>query len=300
AALRGTPLARAARRALAAATACRPSTAGLKRLTGLKGMVAGHAVAFDAGTGALIGWTTPAGRTLAARTHPLGHFHYQIFSPADVERWYEVYPVNKDVTGSWARPDFTKHGYEKLRGIRAQRWSGPVTGAWVESDADCGRVLLRLTPPAVAHRKFGCPREVFVTWTFAADPATPTTVQLQWLGKSACRIPEAAWFSFTPRLNRPNAWRLLKLGETIDPRDVVRRGNRRLHGVEAAVHPDLTIRPHHTPLVRLGEPTLYDFCQDLPDLRAGLHFNVVNNVWATNFVQWTDDDIRADFSLLLS
>lgn len=297
AALRGTPLARAARRALANGTAQRPRTASLKRLNDLRGTVAGHALAFDPRTGALVRWKTSDGRTLADRSHPLGHFHYQIFSPADVDRWYEVYPVNKDVTGSWARPDFTKHGYEKLRGIRPQRWSGRVTGAWVESDADRGRVLLRLTPPAIAHREFGCPREVFVAWTFAADPAAPTTVTLQWFDKSACRIPEAAWFSFTPRVTRPQAWRLVKLGETIDPRDVVRRGNRRLHGVEAVVHPDLAIRPHHTPLVRLGEPTLYDFRQDPPDLRAGLHFNLVNNTWGTNFVQWTDDDGRFEFTL---
>ncbi len=297
AALRGTPLIGPARRALAACAARRPRTAGMTRLTGLRGKIAGHTVAFEPSTGALVRWTTPAGQTLADRSHPLGHFHYQIFSPADVERWYEVYPVNKEVTGSWARPDFTKHGYEKLRGIRAQRWSGRVTGAWVESDDHRGRVVLRLAPPAVANRDFGCPREVFITWTFAADPATPTTVTLQGFGKSACRIPEAAWFSFTPRLRRPSAWRLIKTGETIDPRDVVRRGNRRLHGVETVVHPNLTIRPHHTPLVRLGEPTLYDFRQDPPDLRGGLHFNLVNNTWATNFVQWTDDDVRFEFTL---
>lgn len=300
AALRGTPLARTARRALAACAPQRPRTAGMRRLPVLGGKVAGHTVAFDPATGALTRWLTPDGRTLADRTHPLGHFHYQIFSPADVERWYEVYPVNKDVTGSWARPDFTKHGYERIRGIRAQRWSGRVTGAWAEADEHSGRVLLRLAPPTIAHRDFGCPREVFVAWTFAADPAAPTTVQFQWFAKPACRIPEAAWFSFNPRLSRPSAWRLHKTGETIDPRDVVRRGNRRLHGVEAAVHSDLTIRPHHTPLVRLGEPTLYDFPQDQPDLRAGLHFNLVNNTWGTNFVQWTDDDMRADFSLLHS
>jgi hypothetical protein len=297
AALRGTPLAREARRTLTACTARKPVTSGLARFSGLRGTLAGHAVAFDPRTGALIRWTTPDGRTLAGRSHALGHFHYQIFSPADVERWYEIYPVNKEVTGSWARPDFTKHGYEKLRGIRARRWSGRVTGAWVDSDEDRGRVVLRLVPPAIAHRKFGCPREVFVSWTFAADPAAPTTVTLQWFGKSACRIPEAAWFSFTPRLSRTSAWRLLKTGEAIDPRDVVRRGNRRLHGVETVVHPNLTIRPHHTPLVRLGEPTLYDFRQDRPDLRDGLHFNLVNNTWATNFVQWTDDDVKFKFTL---
>jgi hypothetical protein len=49
--------------------------------------------------------------------------------------------------------------------------------------------------------------------------------------------------------------------------------------------------------VRLGEPTLYDFRQDRPDLRDGLHFNLVNNTWATNFVQWTDDDVKFKFTL---
>ncbi len=44
------------------------------------------------------------------------------------------------------------------------------------------------------------------------------------------------------------------------------------------------------------ETTLYDFSQDQPDFRAGLHFNVVNNVWAANFVPWADDDVRFVFT----
>lgn len=297
AALKNSPLAREARRAVASCKPSLPRTRNLTPLQRLRFTASGHRITFDRCTGALIGWTTPAGQTLADRQHPLGCFGYQIFSVADVERWYEAYPINKDHTGSWARPDFTKFGYEKTKGIHAQRWSGRVNGAWMDETNGATRLCLQLNLPGMASSDFGGPREVFIEWHFASNPAAATTVTLQWFGKPVCRIPEAAWFSFKPRLSRPRDWRLIKLGEIIDPMDVVPLGNHRLHAVERVEHPALSIISHHAPLVRLGEPTLFDFPQNRPDLRGGLHFNLVNNQWGTNFVQWTDDDAKFTFTL---
>jgi hypothetical protein len=256
---------------------------------------AGHALAFDA-RGALTGWQLPDGRVLADATHPLGLFGYQVFSPADCERWYRTYAVNHAMTDSWARPDLTKFGYEKITGVRAQRWHARLVDLRLDTAGDAPRVLATLAGPAAAVREFGCPAELTVEWTLPGG-FRPMTATLQWFGKPACRIPEAAWFSFVPRLARPRDWRLVKLGAAVDPRGVVARGNRHLHAIERAVHPGLTLVSRHAPVVALEKATLLEFRQGQPDLRRGLHFSLVNNAWGTNFVQWCGDDLRFAFQL---
>jgi hypothetical protein len=289
------PLRRDAQAAIAACRARRTTALGFRPLPGRQLTCAGHDLAFDA-RGALTGWRLPDGRVLADATHPLGLFSYQVFSPADCERWFQTYAVNHAATDSWARPDFTKFGYEKMRGVRARRWHARLVDLQWSDAGDAPRVRARLQGPADAVRNFGCPAELTVEWTLPHG-FRPMTVALQWFGKPASRIPEAAWLSFVPRLARPRDWRLVKLGATVDPRDVVARGNRHLHAIERAVHLGLTLVNRHTPVVALEQPTLLEFRQRQPDLRGGLHFNLVNNAWGTNFVQWCKDDVRFEFEL---
>jgi hypothetical protein len=219
-----------------------------------------------------------------------------VFSPADCERWYRTYAINHAATDSWARPDFTKFGYEQLSGIRARQWSAKLVSLRLDETGDAPRFLATLRGPADAVKNFGCPAELTIAWALPHGFA-PMRVTLQWFGKPANRIPEAAWFSFVPRVGRPRDWRLVKLGGSIDPRQVVARGNRHLHAIERAVHPAVTVVSRHAPVVALGRATLIEFRQQPPDLRRGLHFNLVNNTWSTNFVQWCGDDLRFDFEL---
>ncbi len=295
AALPTRPWRQAAQAAVAACRPIQPARAGLAPAAGNRVTVAGHELQFDQ-RGALVRWRTPAGRELAGRGHLLGLFSYQIFSPADYERWFRTYVVNHAATETWSRPDFTKFGYEKLRGVRARRWHAELVSIAVHATASVPRVILRLRGPAEANREFGCPRELTIEWTLPGDFA-PARVTLQWFGKPASRIPEAAWFSFLPPVPDSTRWRLIKLGALVDPRRVVPRGNRRIHAIERAVHPALTIVNRHAPVVALDRATLLDFRPEPPDLRRGLHFNLVNNVWGTNFVQWTEDDARFEFDL---
>lgn len=287
------PLQRSARAAVAACQPRRParqaSSAALTRAFEL----GGYALRFDA-RGALVRCRRPDGRELADATHPLGLFHYQIFSVADCNRWYETYVINHAATSTWSRPDFGKLGYEKLARLRARRWTAELVS--LDVSADASRVLARLRGPAEAVKKFGCPEELSIEWSLP-EAFAPLRATLQWFDKPASRIPEAAWFSFVPPLARPRDWRLIKLGEPIDPHRVVARGNRHLHAIERAVHPDLTLVSRHAPVVALEKATLYEFRQRIPDLRRGLHFNLCNNIWGTNFPQWTEGSSRFEFEL---
>ncbi len=51
------------------------------------------------------------------------------------------------------------------------------------------------------------------------------------------------------------------------------------------------------PLVAPGEPSLLNFSNRQPPLRQGVHFNLYNNVWGTNFPMWYGEDARFRFVL---
>jgi hypothetical protein len=51
------------------------------------------------------------------------------------------------------------------------------------------------------------------------------------------------------------------------------------------------------PLVAPGQPSLLNFNNQLPDLQKGMHINLYNNVWGTNFPQWDEEDARFRFVL---
>jgi hypothetical protein len=59
----------------------------------------------------------------------------------------------------------------------------------------------------------------------------------------------------------------------------------------------LQIQSLDAPLVAPGDPSLLDFNNEQPRLEHGMHFNLYNNVWGTNFAMWYDEDSRFRFSL---
>ena len=50
-------------------------------------------------------------------------------------------------------------------------------------------------------------------------------------------------------------------------------------------------------LVSLGEMSPIYFSKAQPDLSNGVHFNLFNNGWGTNYVQWFGEDMRFRFVL---
>ncbi len=80
----------------------------------------------------------------------------------------------------------------------------------------------------------GCPRH-FTVEVHLPEAAPVIEYTLQWFDKAACRLPEALWLSFNPRVPSPSRWTMDKLGQAISPLDVVLDGNRHLHGIGEGV-----------------------------------------------------------------
>ncbi len=256
---------------------------------------------FDAETGAITKLVDRrSGHDWANQNHPLGRFWFQTFNETDYNRFYEQYNRGGSVTEVWARPDFTKPGID-ASGAVSQTWLPRLQDIYERTSSDGQHYLLELTFPPEANLKYGAPAHVSID-VFFPDELDRIVFTLQWFDKSASRLPQALWFTVAPRLPSDSAWRLYKLGQWIDPTQVVSRGARSLHPVEVAsafkhATPVAALHSPDAPLVNIGKPSLLDFHNQLPAPDDNLHVNVYNNVWGTNFPMWFDEDARFTVTL---
>lgn len=252
---------------------------------------------FDPHTGAVTGWLKDQRSTgIAGDSHPLGWLRYQTFSAADYERFFHQYILTKEQSNGWSREDFTKPGLENSIAV-SRFWQPEVKDAYTKP----GEVLFHLSAEGKSGSDYGCPQNFYLHYKLSGDNGN-LEIDLQWFDKQACRMPEAAWFSFVPSLGSEDLLVMEKLGESINPLQVVENGNRQLHATSGKVNfhlaeGDLSIVSLDAPLAAPGKPSLLDFNNSLPDLHEGIHFNLLNNLWGTNFPMWFEEDCRFRFTL---
>jgi hypothetical protein len=167
-------------------------------------------------------------------------------------------------------------------------------------------VQAELVAPEAADDPTGLtawPSRVVLRYSLAPDEAAvDLTCWVQ--GKAANRRPEALWLSFAPAAPQDNGWRLDKLGQAVDPHDVIDDGGRYLHGVgRGATYCDadggFSLDSLDAHLISPGGRGLLRFDNEPLELRGGLHVNLYNNLWGTAFPQWYDQDMRFRFRIRL-
>jgi hypothetical protein len=177
-----------------------------------------------------------------------------------------------------------------------------LSGLYTRQEKTGTHFLLELQPPKDDSNHYGCPALVTAEITLPNDQSE-VQYNLQWFDKPANRLPEALWFSFRPRARPNGKWLMDKLSECISPLEVIRNGNRKLHAVGQGIYyrdsqSALTIETLDAPLVATGERSLLNFNNRQPVLSRGMHFNLYNNQWGTNFPMWYEDDARFRFKLV--
>ncbi|MBE2184746.1 MAG: DUF5054 domain-containing protein [Anaerolineae bacterium] len=252
------------------------------------------ALRFDASTGAVSRLEDRGtGHLWAEADHPLAMLSYRVFGGDDYARYTRQYLRNLDDPEIewWAVPDNVKQGTPNPLG---ESFIPNVTLALAQGEY---RRLFVLEYPQAA-RDFGAPRVTILQYHIRDNAID---IDLSWFEKPACRIAEAFWLSFIPRIDPDADWLLSKLGSWVDPRDVVSKGARALHGADAVrvskQGDHLALTCFDSALIGVGRPRLLDFDNALPDLNDGFHANLYNNVWGTNFPMWFGDDARFRFTL---
>ena len=230
----------------------------------------------------------------ASESHPLAALVYEAFGQDDYDRFWQQYIRDNNSTRSWARLDYTKPGMDNAHHVA---WQPRVTATYRAEN----RLVLALALPDSSAR-FGAPRQLLLDYRLSEDAINVT---LSWFDKSACRLPEAFWLAFQPIPSQTGAWRFEKLGSLIVPENVVSRGGRTLHAVDQRViyndgARSLEIATLDAPLVAPGRRSLLDFHNQVPVMRDGVHFNLYNNVWGTNFPMWFEENAIFRFTLRFS
>ncbi|MFF2494275.1 DUF5054 domain-containing protein [Agromyces sp. NPDC058064] len=248
--------------------------------------------------GSLVSLVDAGGTEWAGPEHPLAAYRYETFDERDEARWVQEYCRDLDETAFWAVPDQAKPGLAIAETLPATTFAPTVVAAERVADGSDTIVSLRLALPEAACEDWGGPRDIRLAYRLPAEPG-PIGITLDLRDKDASRLPEAGWLGFRPRVE-PGDWRLDKLGTAVDPQSVVRNGNRSLHAVAGVTHTaarTFSLEPVDAALVAVGRPALYRFDNTVPDPGEGMHVNLHNNVWGTNFTMWFDDDLRFRFVL---
>ena len=197
----------------------------------------------------------------------------------------------------WGIADLGKPGLKKSKAVSATLTAQAVARSVVK-EKEGVRTVTELKFPA--HE--GVPSEVYPkrmqTNVWVANDQKRAEVSCTLWKKPAVRLPESYWFSF-------GAEDILsivaeKVGERVNLYDVVPKGNRQMHGIDRYVdlitsNGTYRIWSRDAFLINVGEARGLNYSLDYPDKRGGVHFNLFNNLWGTNFSMWWEGSVTFHF-----
>jgi hypothetical protein len=227
----------------------------------------------------------------------IGLFAYQTFSSVDYDRFFEQYLTQ---TPQWAIQDLGKPGLGKAN-AKSETFTASLKGLYRKSDTTGEWILMELSVSGTDGKlPGGCPGLIYARYFFSSlNPEME--IELSWFKKMAYRLPEAIWFSFIPKISN-GRWTIEKMDKIINPQDVIRNGNRKMHGISNRIeltdaNLNISIHSLDAHLLAIGERNLLNFDNRLLNNSEGVHFCLCNNVWGTNFVMWFEDNMKFRFKI---
>lgn len=221
-------------------------------------------------------------------SYNLGQVSYEEYGRNHFSKWEKEYCVCMEENYLWAIPDQFKLGINNCR-IPEDNvlYFCELQEAYMNDES----LLLKMKFSEKVIEELGAPRIVEVKYSFKGNEILQ---EVKLIDKDANRLPESLWISNLVDSDIKEIT-LNKLGEEIDYRDVVKFGNRNYHCVESIIANNkdykVKITPLDSPLVSLGERRLYDFTQQFANASGGIHTNLYNNLWGTNFKMWYEENI---------
>ncbi|HEV2397470.1 MAG TPA: hypothetical protein VGS27_11055 [Candidatus Sulfotelmatobacter sp.] len=221
---------------------------------------------------------------------------------ATPERTIAILPVlwsNED----WAKRDFGKPNIERF-GAESRNWLPSLKELRHDESSEGHSLLVSLEiddPPAIESGRAAFPRKMYVE-IFLPKAAPKIDLTFSWFEKPVTRLPEVLWLSLRPIAPLAESWILEKSGEQVAPFDVVGNGNRHMHSLSRGFsykdrHGEFLVKTLDAPLVALGAQSPLCFSNHQPDLSAGIHCNLLNNAWGTNYIMWFGENMRFRFTL---
>lgn len=225
----------------------------------------------------------------------IGSLSYQTFSQTDYNRYFDHYMRARY---GWALADLGKPGLDKSQAVSAQLPAVTLRRE-VSREPQATRMRYELALPASHGVDPRCLPAKAYAECIAYDDGRKAELSVTLVDKPAVRLPEAYWLSF--HVADIVGVVAEKLGQPVDLLDVVEGGARQMHGIDRYV--DIlttggTVRIWSPTafLVNVGEPCGLNYSTDRPDPRGGIHFNLSNNLWGTNFTMWSEGSLTYRFT----
>lgn len=223
---------------------------------------------------------------------------YRMFDSKDYDSYLDRYLRARY---GWALDDLGKTGLDKSGAVSANIGSREVSRS-VTKEKNGTRTVSELQFPATDSVDSRVYPEKIIVNTFAHKNGRKADIELTVVNKPAVRLPEAYWLSFSA--DGINGIVAEKTGRRVDILDVVEKGNRRMHGIDRYVdmmtsHGTIRIWSKDAFLVNIGSADGLDYSTSMPDTAGGIHFNLSNNLWDTNFSMWNEGSLTYRFTVEL-
>ncbi|CAK9006160.1 Ankyrin repeat and sterile alpha motif domain-containing protein 1B [Durusdinium trenchii] len=264
-------------------------------------------ITFSSGTqmqlgadGSIVLLRFPGAEDLASTSAPMASFSYQTFNDSEWQPFTYAYLNDHQMQRGFCKPGSNNFTESAI-------WKPQLEKLFVSGSSSAASfILAQMHLPDKPQKAYGAPSKIYlkITATSSAADLTFTTI-----GKQPTMIGESSSVSFVPAAQLPlhgSAWRLMKLGQEIDPEGVLDGGNQFTHGVWGGA----SVRTSHgvlkldsldainmnpiTPDFPVGNPLPASYQESVaragkglsrlaPGSIKGMAVNLHNNLWNTNY-----------------
>lgn len=216
------------------------------------------------------------------------------FNNDDYNFWLSHYSRDLDKNAHWAVSDFGRPLLKYVDGrYPSGRFPYKLSGAFT-----CGEnaVAVNLKCAEQACEYLGAPRLIQIIYRLEKDGLN---IELSWFGKDANRLTEAVYFHLFPACGE---FKIRKIGEWIDPYDIVENGGKNIHAVQYSrlktENGSFIFTNRHSPLLSPGKGKILHYDNKVENIEHdGITYILQDNVWGTNFPLWYEDNARFDFTI---
>ncbi len=216
---------------------------------------------------------------------------YRGFDDTDYDFWLKNYTRDIKETITWCIGDFARPllKYNKGKYPSGRFPYKAVKSSITQADNEI-KILVDYKCEEKACEQLGAPRLAQILYTLTEKGLK---TEVYWYNKDANRLTEAMYLHLMPSCDGEIS--LLKMGQWINPYEIVGMGGKKLHAVRCAKlqkgENSYIIRNYHSPLFSAGKGKILEYDNRVEDIKTdGISYVLHNNVWGTNFPLWYENN----------
>ncbi|KAK6192649.1 hypothetical protein SNE40_004086 [Patella caerulea] len=251
--------------------------------------VAGLNFGFDE-DGSIIQLQQLSGNNWASPTNPLGQIIYKTYNDTDFNDFHDQYVYTRFYWLQIGKWNLTAN----CPTCESKIWKTKLMNLYQAKAGTCDILLELSMLEERASTFYGAPTTIYIRYYSLKNSILESDVQ--WFGKMPTRLAESISYSFQPKLQPGKEWRVGKLGQFIDPLNVVTNGSQRLHAIDKSVtYKDMDGHGIEMVSMDVALTTIHQTVDDVSVLPvplapitniSGISFNMFNNVWDCNYIFW--------------